>query len=154
MGWFRKDLILHGFGLWGLGFWGFNVSGFKLFGSRIAGFRVEGLGFRDARSSLQSPLSILSDAPRFTMLALKALANFVGTGSVLQSMLAAPDVGVGLAFWIMSFYYVLMCYIHLHICFQSCKREEVLLTEALQGSRRKRLAASMQCPPHPKPQLL
>jgi len=52
----------------------------------------------------------------FTMLALKALANFVGTGSVLQSMLAAPDVGVGLAFWIMSFYYVLMCYIHLHIC--------------------------------------
>lgn len=52
----------------------------------------------------------------FTMLALKALANFVGTGSVLSAMLDAPDIGVGVAFWIMSFYYALMCYTHLHIC--------------------------------------
>ncbi|CAE7674118.1 unnamed protein product [Symbiodinium sp. CCMP2592] len=51
-----------------------------------------------------------------TMLALKALANFVGTGSVLSTMLDAPDLGVGAAFWIMSFYYALMCYTHLHIC--------------------------------------
>ncbi|CAE7208702.1 unnamed protein product, partial [Symbiodinium sp. CCMP2456] len=52
----------------------------------------------------------------FTMLALKALANFVGTGSVLSTMLDVQDIGVGVAFWIMSFYYALMCYTHLHIC--------------------------------------
>ena len=97
----------------------------RLLGSGFQRLGFKGPGFRDARSSLQSPLSSVSDAPRFTMLALKALANFVGTGSVLSAMLDAPDIGVGVAFWIMSFYYALMCYTHLHICFRSCNREDV-----------------------------